>query len=69
MGGNNSQKLIKRCIEGDVDAWSEFVDRFSGLIYWAIKRKLNKYDCTYLMSEAEEIYQHLLTSIWEKKVF
>lgn len=67
MDKNDERKLVQRCIAGNAEAWDEFVDRFSGLIYWAIKRKLNKYDCTYLMSEVEDIYQRIFTSMWEKK--
>jgi RNA polymerase sigma-70 factor (ECF subfamily) len=69
MDIKDDRELIKRCIDGNGQAWSKFVDRFSGLIYWAIKRKLNKYDSTYLMSEVEDIYQRIFTSIWEKKSF
>ena len=67
MAKYGDRQLVRRCIEGDVEAWSEFVDSFSGLIYWAIKRKLNKYNCTYMESEIEEIYQRIFVSIWEKK--
>lgn len=67
MDKNNDRGLVEKCINGDAEAWSEFVDRFSALIYWAIRRKLNKYDCAYLMSEVEDIYQRLFVSIWEKK--
>ena len=67
MNRNDDRELVKRCIEGNAEAWGEFVELFSGLIYWAIKRKLNRYDCAYLMSEVEEIYQRIFTSLWEKK--
>jgi RNA polymerase sigma-70 factor (ECF subfamily) len=67
MDKSDDRDLIRRCIEGEADAWSEFVDRFSGLLYWAINRILNKYNCAYLMGEIEDIYQHLFASIWEKK--
>ncbi len=67
MDEKGDRELVERCIGGNAEAWSEFIDRFSGLIYWAIKRKLNKYDCAYLMGEVEEIYQRLFTAIWEKK--
>lgn len=67
MDKNDDRELVQRCVGGNAEAWEEFVERFSGLIYWAIKRKLNRYDCTYLMSEVEDIYQHIFTSIWEKK--
>lgn len=67
MAKNGHRKLVQRCIDGDADAWSEFVDRYSGLVYWAIKRKLYKFGRTYLLSEVEEIYQRVFVSIWEKK--
>lgn len=66
MAEGDDRKLIKKCLEGDAEAWSEFVDRFSGLIYWVIKRKLCKY-YIYMESDVEEIYQRVLASIWEKK--
>lgn len=66
MDKRDDRHLIKRCIDGDAGAWNDFVDRFSGLIYWAIKRKLSKYGAD-LMSEVEDIYQRIFTSIWEKK--
>ena len=63
----DERELVKRCLGGNADAWGELVERFSGLIYWAIKRKLNKCDLTYLISDVEDIYQRLFASIWEKK--
>ena len=54
---NDDRELVRRCIEGNAEAWGEFIDRFSGLVYWAIKRKLNKYDNAYLENEVEDILQ------------
>ncbi|MBL7071794.1 MAG: sigma-70 family RNA polymerase sigma factor [Candidatus Omnitrophica bacterium] len=62
-----NKELVKRCVSGDHEAWSEFVDRYSGLIYWAIRRKLYKYDNAYMVSDIEEIYQRVFSSIWERK--
>ncbi|MEA3305410.1 MAG: sigma-70 family RNA polymerase sigma factor, partial [Candidatus Omnitrophota bacterium] len=67
MNENNDKELVKRCLEGSAEAWSEFVDRFSGLIYWAIKRKLNRYDCAYLIRDVEDIYQRIFVRLWEKE--
>ena len=67
MNRQDDRELVEKCIGGDPDAWGEFVDRFSGLIYWSIKRKLSKYYSSYLMSEADDIYQGVFTFIWEKK--
>lgn len=66
MAEKGDRKLIQKCLEGDAEAWSEFVERFSGLVYWVIKRKLSKY-YMYFESDVEEIYQRVLASIWEKK--
>lgn len=67
MGKGDDRELVRRCVDGEAGSWEEFVEKFSGLIYWAIKRKLYRYGCTYLASEAAEIYQRIFASIWEKK--
>jgi RNA polymerase sigma-70 factor, ECF subfamily len=63
----SDKDLVTRCLSGDTGAWNNFVDRFSGLVYWAIKRKFNRYYSAYLTSDIEDIYQRLFASIWEKK--
>lgn len=63
----SDKALVKQCISGDAEAWSNFIDRFSGLVHWAIKRKLSRYYSAHLVSDAEDIYQRLFASIWEKK--
>lgn len=67
MEKGDDRELVRRCIDGEAGAWEKFVEKFSGLIYWAIKRKLCRYGCAYLINEAAEIYQRVFASIWEKK--
>ncbi len=67
METKSDKELVSRCLEDGPDAWSLFVDRFSGLVYWAIKRKLRRYCPVYLNSDAEDIYQRLFASLWEKR--
>lgn len=67
METKSDKELVRLCLSGNAEAWSNFIDRFSGLIYWAIKRKLNRYYSAHLTSDIEDIYQRLFTSIWEKK--
>ena len=67
MKTKSDKELVSQCIDGNPDAWGLFVDRFSGLAYWAIKRKLRRYCPAYLNSDAEDIYQRLFTSLWEKR--
>ncbi|MBN1871767.1 MAG: sigma-70 family RNA polymerase sigma factor [Candidatus Omnitrophica bacterium] len=63
----DNRHLVSRCLNGDADAWSEFVDRFSGLVYWSIKRKLARNGFSYLMPDADEIYQGVFSSIWANR--
>ncbi|MDD5681145.1 MAG: sigma-70 family RNA polymerase sigma factor [Candidatus Omnitrophica bacterium] len=67
METKSDKELVKQCLSGSAEAWSTFIDRFSGLVYWAIKRKLNRYYSAYLTSDIEDIYQRLFASIWEKR--
>ncbi len=67
METKSDKELVGRCLNGDADAWSDFVDRFSGLVYWAIKRKFNRYYSAYLTSDVEDIYQRFFAGVWEKK--
>lgn len=67
METKSDKALVRQCLSGDAEAWNNFIDRFSGLVYWAIKRKLSRYNSAHLVSDAEDIYQRLFASIWEKK--
>ncbi len=65
MGEYDHRILVKRCLEGESRAWNEFVDRFSGLACWAIRRKLLRYGS--FDDDLKDIFQGLFASIWEKK--
>lgn len=66
MKGLSDRSLISLCIEKDASAWSSFVDRFSNLIYWAIKDRLKRYNFQFVEQDVEDIYQELFVSLWEK---
>lgn len=67
METKSDKELVGQCLSGDAKAWNNFIDRFSGLVYWAIKRKLSRYYSAYLAADVEDIYQRFFASIWEKK--
>lgn len=67
METKSDKELVKNCLEGAPDAWSVFVDKFSSVVYWAIKRKLSRYCAAYLNSDAEDLYQRVFASLWEKR--
>jgi len=66
LKGLNDRSLVSLCIEKDASAWSSFVDRFSNLIYWAIKDRLKRYNFQFVEQDVEDIYQELFVSLWEK---
>jgi len=59
-------ELIKLCIQKNILAWNEFVTRYSGLVYWAIKNKLKKWDYLYHPEDIEEIHQNVFFALWGK---
>ena len=62
----SDQSLVVRCINGDKSAWDKFIERFSQLILWAIKKKLNRANCHYNQQDVEDIFQDVFILLWEK---
>lgn len=62
----NDLSLVLRCINGDKSAWDRFVERFSPLVFWAIKRRLRQagYPCN--QQDIEDIFQNVFCLLWEK---
>lgn len=61
-----NKQLIQRCIDKEPLAWAEFVERFSRLVYWAIKRRLSGYGYSYSEADLEDIHQEVFLAIWQK---
>ena len=66
MEGLSDKSIVDLCISRDASAWSTFVDRFSKLVYWAIKDKLSKWNYHFIEQDVEDIYQDFFISLWEK---
>ena len=58
--------LVERCIKGDRLIWDKFVERFSGLIFWAIKERLNRSNLYYNQQDIEDIFQNVFVLLWQK---
>ena len=58
-------QLIKLCLDKNALAWSEFVERFSKVIYWAIKDKLKRWGYSFKEQDLEDIYQEIFSKIWQ----
>jgi len=49
-----------------VQAWAQFVERFSQLIFWAIRHRLKSANYRYNQQDIEDIFQDVFVLLWEK---
>lgn len=61
----NDLKLVEGCINREIIAWSQLVNKYSNLISASIKARLKKYGITVSYQDIEDIQQNILASIWE----
>lgn len=58
--------LVKNGTCEDSLAWQKFTEKFSRLIYWAIRAKIKKLHVYLPETEINDISQQILLSIWQK---
>jgi len=63
---SDDQELISACLSGRKDAWDAFVDRFSRLIYWGIRRTLAGTPFVERVDLCGEIFQELFERLVAK---
>jgi RNA polymerase sigma factor (sigma-70 family) len=56
-------EFIKRCIKADKNAWNEFVQRYSRLIYGCIHSALKSYGFTFAGEFTNDIFQDIFLSL------
>ena len=59
----SEQQLIKRCLKKDKKAWGLFVDKYSRLVYWAIRRRLAISKLEHNQVDIEDIFQEVFLTI------
>ncbi len=61
----NIWELLRGCINKDKRSWNVFVERYSKLVYWAIRDRLKR--CGYDFSEEDinDIHQDVFVALWE----
>ena len=59
----NESELIKRCITKDKKAWGIFIEKYSRLIYWAIRKRLamSSFGCD--ETDVEDIFQEVFLTV------
>ena len=60
-------ELIKRCIKKDKKAWDLFIQKYSRLVYWAIRKRLTASSFNSHESDIEDIFQEVLLTILKGK--
>ena len=63
---DNIHNLIERCIKREEKAWSEFIDRFSGLVYYSARERLRRNGFSFNEQDIQDIVQNVFIDIWEK---
>ncbi len=60
----NTIDLLKRCNAQDRKAWEEFIRRYQSLIFFAIRTKARKLNCTITETEVDDLTQDLLLKLF-----
>ena len=63
---DNTHELIERCIKHEEKAWSEFIDRFSGLVYYSARERLARSGLRFSVQDIQDIVQNVFVELWEK---
>ncbi len=61
----NEIELIRRCLQKEKKAWDVFVRKYSKLIYWAIRKRLNASGFKFSQDDIDGIFQEVFLSILE----
>jgi len=60
----SSEELIKDCIKKDKRAWDIFVERYSRVVFWAIRDRLRRFGYSFDDADVEDIHQDVFISLW-----
>jgi len=59
--------LVEGCIKRDLTAWASFVQKYSGLIFISIEKRLKNYGLALPRPDIEDIKQNVLTLLWRDR--
>lgn len=63
---DDAHELIERCIKREEKAWSEFIRRFSGLVYYSARERLARSGFRFSAQDIQDITQNVFVEMWEK---
>jgi RNA polymerase sigma-70 factor (ECF subfamily) len=61
----SESEIIKRCLKKDKKAWGVFVEKYSRVVYWAIRKRaaIGSFDCD--EADIDDIFQEVFLAILE----
>lgn len=62
--GEFPEELIQDCVKRDKRAWDIFVERYSRVVFWAIRDRLRRFGYNFDDSDVEDIHQDVFISLW-----
>lgn len=60
----SSDELIRNCVRKDKRAWDIFVERYSKVVFWAIRDRLKRFGYDFEEGDIEDIHQDVFISLW-----
>lgn len=61
---DDDSELVAACLDRDTAAWSDFIKKYSPLIYASIGKRLKIYGIILPCHDIEDIRQNVLTALW-----
>jgi len=59
-----SEDLIEGCIRKDKRSWDIFVERYSKVVYWAIRDRLKRFGYNFEDEDINDIHQDVFIALW-----
>jgi RNA polymerase sigma factor (sigma-70 family) len=59
------RELLQGCISKDKRSWDVFVERYSKLVYWAIRDRLKRCGYDFNEEDINDIHQDVFVALWE----
>lgn len=64
---SDDKKLLSGCVKGEQNAWDAFLERYSGLIFHAINRTLERYSFVAKDQVLNDLFQRVFLSLMESR--
>ena len=64
LASPSPEQLIEGCINKDKRSWDIFVERYSKVVYWAIRDRLKRFGYNFEDEDINDIHQDVFIALW-----